>query len=144
MKVVAVKKEIDAQREKVWQVLADFPNIFTWNSGVKKSHCSNGIEQGVGAERLCVVSGGTLTELVQKWDVNNEIVIDVHTLTGFPVKNVLSFFKLSGDSKTTVEIEFQFYPKGIGFILSPLLKIAFKKSIKNIISDLEIAAKLIA
>ena len=53
MRVVRVSRQIEASRDKVWAVLADFPNIAAWNSGVNQSYSTSDATAGVGAKRHC-------------------------------------------------------------------------------------------
>ena len=55
--------------ETLWDVIADFPNIADWNSGVKTSVSTSFEPVGVGATRHCELSpAGALDERILEWD----------------------------------------------------------------------------
>ena len=49
---------INAPKEKVWDILADFGNIYLFNPGVPKSYLTSDQQVGVGTTRHCDVAGG--------------------------------------------------------------------------------------
>ena len=52
----------------MWRTLANFDDVSTWSHAVTKADFSSAKERGVGAERVCEVSGlGTLIEQVVHW-----------------------------------------------------------------------------
>ena len=53
MREISVQRDIAAHRSAVWGVLADFPNIADWNSGVKVSRATSSATGGIGATRHC-------------------------------------------------------------------------------------------
>lgn len=53
-----VRRSIDAPREQVWEILADYGNIASWSSGVAKSGIVGKRATGIGAVRQCDVMGG--------------------------------------------------------------------------------------
>lgn len=55
--------------EAVWNVVADFPNVYKWASMVEHSTQESVNAQGVDAARACHVPGfGKITETVEQWD----------------------------------------------------------------------------
>lgn len=53
MRSVTVTRDMTAPQAAVWQVLADFPKISVWNTGVRASHATSDATPGVGAKRHC-------------------------------------------------------------------------------------------
>ena len=49
MKNMTIERTVNAPRSAVWGVLADYPNIASWNSGVKTSVATSAETTGVGA-----------------------------------------------------------------------------------------------
>ena len=65
MRTIRVSRRIDIPRQKLWAVLADFPNIADWNSGVKRSFATSDATNGAGATRHCDLAPmGALEETV--------------------------------------------------------------------------------
>ena len=50
MRVVKAQRHIGASRDKVWAVLADFPNIAEWNRGVNRSYGEGAVVQCQGQQ----------------------------------------------------------------------------------------------
>lgn len=94
---------INAPKDVVWEVLADFPNIADWTASLKSSVQTSEAFNGVGAERHCeLVPFGSLDERIVEWVPGEKIVIDVYKTTKIPVKRSLTTFSLEAiDAGTT-------------------------------------------
>jgi hypothetical protein len=63
------RRAIEAPRHAVWEVLADFPNIADWNSGVKHSEATSEETGGLGTSRhYDLAPMGALEETITGWD----------------------------------------------------------------------------
>ena len=146
MRNVNLSKKIDASRQVVWDVLADFPNIANWNSGVKKSYSTNDAVDGVGATRHCdLAPAGALEETIREWEPNTRMVISIDAAKKAPIKSGLGTFVLTGDDAgpTEVAVQLDFAPKGgaIGNLLfGKLLDKQFNKGFIGTLDDLDSAA----
>jgi hypothetical protein len=70
--------DIDALVDDVWRTLAKFDDVSTWSHAVTKAHFSSSRERGVGAERVCEVSGlGTLIEQVVHWTEGETLAYEI-------------------------------------------------------------------
>jgi len=58
---------IDAPVEKVWEVLSRLEAIQLWVRSIRHSYCPER-DRGVGALRVCELSGATLHETITAWD----------------------------------------------------------------------------
>ena len=75
MRSINVSRRIPSAPENVWAILADFPNIATWSSGVAKSFATSDSVAGVGAQRHCDLAPfGELEETVKEWDDTRRMV----------------------------------------------------------------------
>ncbi|NQY55870.1 MAG: SRPBCC family protein [Ilumatobacteraceae bacterium] len=83
-------------------VLADYPNIADWNSGVDAS-CSLGTPTGGGgAKRRCELTpGATLHATVTQWDEQERTVIDIGEITKMQIKHATMTFTLDGGMTTS-------------------------------------------
>ncbi len=78
MRSIKVSRRIPSAPAKIWAVLADFPNIATWNTGVAKSFATSDSTGGVGAQRHCDLAPfGELEETVKEWDETRRMVIRI-------------------------------------------------------------------
>ena len=86
MRTINVSRRIPSAPEKVWAVLADFPNIATWNTGVAKSFATSDSTAGVGAQRHCDLAPfGELEETVKEWDDTRRMVISIDSAKKLPI-----------------------------------------------------------
>jgi uncharacterized protein YndB with AHSA1/START domain len=117
MRTIEVKRHIEAPRKDVWAVLADFPNIASWNGGVKNSFSTNDAANGVGAKRHCDLAPmGALEETVQVWEPDTRMEISIDSAEGLPIRAGLAKFVLqSSASGTDVSIIYSYQPK-FGFV----------------------------
>ena len=117
MRVVKVSRQIDASPTRVWTVLADFPNIADWNSGVNRSYSTSDATAGVGAKRHCDLAPiGALEETVTGWDEDRRLEIRIDSAAKLPIVHGLATFTLdSADAGTDVHIEYSYQPR-FGFL----------------------------
>lgn len=140
-KRIEIKRTMDLPKSEIWKVLADFPNIHLWNSGVKHSQSTCDVIEGIGAERMCKLAPfGQLDETIVEWVENELMVVEIHTVKGMPMKRALASFKLSGEEKITVTVDYRFQPSLIGHLMSPIIKMMLRKGFTGFLADLESAA----
>ena len=96
MSNVTLNRTLDATQSQVWAVLADFPNIADWNSGIKKSYSTNDSIDGVGAMRHCDLAPlGSLKETVVGWTPEEQMVISIGSAAKLPIKSGQMTFTLA-------------------------------------------------
>ncbi len=124
----------------MWAVLADFPNISTWNSGVKASHDTGEGVTGLGAQRHCDLAPiGSLEETITGWEPNEKLVVYIGSASKLPISTAAATFTL-GDGHTSIDYAYQ--PKGlIGRMTAPLLDRQLRKGFDGFLEDLEQAAR---
>jgi len=117
VRVLTLSKKLEATSDKVWAVLADFPNIAAWNSGVNKSYSTSDALSGVGARRHCDLSPmGALEETVVRWEEEKCLEISIDSAAKLPMAHGLATFTLSGEGDSTdVSVEYSYQPK-FGFL----------------------------
>lgn len=140
MRNIKVSRPIDAPRAAVWAVLADFPNISTWNGGVKASHDTGDGVTGLGAQRHCDLAPiGGLEETIRGWEPNEKLVVSIDSATKLPISSGLATIIL-GDGE--VSIDYGYEPKGLlGRMMGPMLNRQFRKGFAGFLEDLETAAQ---
>jgi len=77
---------INAPLSKVWQVLSDFNDVYTWAPTVTHSYGLNTKKQQIGAARHCEIKGfGGIDEVITQWEEKSGFtytVSDLGPLTG--------------------------------------------------------------
>ncbi len=146
MRSIKVSRRIPSAPEKVWAVLADFPNIATWNTGVAKSFATSDSTSGVGARRHCDLTPfGEVEETVQEWDETRRMVIRIDSAKKLPFANGEATFILSPeDDATEVSINYTYKPRfGLfGQIMCSLvLDRQFTKGFNGFLNDLDAASR---
>lgn len=112
MRSITVQRTIPASPQAVWDVLADFPNISQWNSGVKTSHATGPVE-GVGAMRHCELAPlGSLEEVVSAWEERSKMTVEIEA-SRLPLKRgeVTFDFSSEDDTATTVVVTYNYTSK---------------------------------
>lgn len=117
MRTIEVERNIEAPQSHVWAVLADFPNIAAWNTGVKSSFSTSDATGGVGAKRHCdLAPAGALEETVQVWEPEARMEISIDSARGLPIHHGLAKFVLEpGELGTRVTLAYSYQPK-FGFL----------------------------
>ncbi|NNC93415.1 MAG: hypothetical protein HKN80_13080 [Acidimicrobiia bacterium] len=109
---MAVRRQVQAPRSAVWAVLADFPNIADWNSGV-------------GARRHCDLAPmGALEETISEWVPESRMVVRIDSAAKLPIKEgVVTFSLEERDGLTPTEVRYAYQPKFgvLGSMMGPVL-----------------------
>ena len=146
MRSIKVSRRIPSAPAKVWAVLADFPNIATWNTGVSKSFATSDSTDGVGAQRHCDLAPfGELEETVKEWDDTRRMVISIDSAKKLPIAHGEVTFVLSPtDDATDVSVNYAYKPKFglLGQIMGRLvLDGQLTKGFKGFLKDLDAASQ---
>jgi len=146
MRSIKVSRRIPSAPAKVWAVLADFPNIATWNAGVSKSFATSDSTGGVGAQRHCDLAPfGELEETVKEWDDTRRMVISIDSAKNLPIAHGEVTFVLSPtDDATEVSVDYAYKPKFglVGQIMGSLaLDGKLTKGFKEFLEDLDAASQ---
>ncbi len=98
---------IKASQEKVWEVLKDFTNVYTWAPSVTESHSLNNKKLGVGHGRHCKLDGfGEIDEHITIFEEGQGFVYDVTPLG--PLDQAFSSWWLTTNSDQTTRLEVVF------------------------------------
>lgn len=147
MPEISVSRDIAAPRSAVWQVLADFPNIADWNSGVKTSFATGEATGGVGATRHCdLAPAGALEETITEWEPEHRMVVRIDSAATLPIKTGHVTFTMEegrGDTPMTpTTLHYDFTAKWgiVGWLMGPMLSSQLTKGFTGFLADLETAA----
>ncbi|MFT5433505.1 MAG: carbon monoxide dehydrogenase subunit G [Myxococcota bacterium] len=145
MSNVTLNRTLDATQSQVWAVLADFPNIADWNSGIKKSYSTNDSIDGVGAMRHCDLAPlGSLKETVVGWTPEEQMVISIDSAAKLPIKGGQMTFTLARAGESTdFTMSYDYTANGRPFkgLVAKILQGQLRKGFNGFIDDLEPAAK---
>lgn len=138
-RTITVARHLDATPAAVWAILADFPNISGWNSGVKASHSTSDATEGVGATRHCDLTPvGALEETIRAWEPNRRLVVSIDQAARLPLRSATATFVIepNGDG-SDVSIEYAYRPQGP---VGPVMDRQLRKGFAGFLDDLERAA----
>jgi len=146
MRSINVSKRIPTAPKDVWAILADFPNIATWNTGVSKSFATSDSTGGVGAQRHCDLAPfGELEETVKEWDDERRMVVSIDSAKNLPIaKGEVTFDLNSTNNATEVSVNYAYKPKFglLGQILARLaLDRQLVKGFNGFLKDLDAASQ---
>jgi uncharacterized protein YndB with AHSA1/START domain len=145
MREINVSREIEAPQSAVWAVLADFPNIADWNSGVKVSHSTSDSSEGVGATRHCDLAPvGALEETITEWSPEEKMVVRIDSAAKLPIRSGLVTFTLDGtEATTTTDLAYSYEARfgPLGSVMGPLIDRQLRKGFEGFLADLEAAAR---
>lgn len=138
MRTISVSRTLDAEASAIWDVLADFPGISSWNSGVNASRATSDATSGIGATRHCDLAPiGALEETIQDWDPGHRLVVSIDEAKRLPIRNARATFTLeptntANTTLTTIDYEYQ-AQLGAGILLDRQLS----KGFTGFLDDLE-------
>ena len=126
-------------------MLADFPNIARWNSGVKHSESTSESSGGVGATRHCDLAPvGALEETVAEWEPDQRMVVRIDSAAKLPIRSgEVTFLLEERAGATDTLIRYTYEPKG-GRLLAPLMGPVIDRQLRSgfegFLADLDEAA----
>lgn len=144
MPTLQVTRTTDKSPEALWDVLADFPNIADWYSGLKTSVSTSEAFNGVGATRHCELAPvGAIDERILDWEEGSRVRIAAEKYEKAPIKHAIADFRIVPEGEQTrLDLSFDFTAKGgvAGKAATPALKAALTKGFNQMLKDWEAAA----
>lgn len=144
MREIRVHRDVAATQSAVWAVLADFPNIASWNGGVKKSFATSAEIDGVGASRHCDLTPmGGLEETVAEWVPPERMVVNIDSASKLPIRSGRAVFELGSRADvtpTTIRYSYETKFGRLGSMLGPMLDRQLTAGFTGFLEDLELAA----
>ena len=103
MSTTNFETSINAPKEKVWEILADFSGIYKWAPLVTNSTSITADNSGLGCERTCEIQNmGSIIERVTEWNEGEGYKIEVATIPGTPVKSGFTSWLLKSEGNQTI------------------------------------------
>jgi hypothetical protein len=133
---------INATKEQVWAVLADFGGIYRWNPGVRNSFSTSDIKQGTLATRRCELLTGDdyLDERVLEWVDGESFKVEIYD-TNLPLhKNIVEFSIESTDSGAVVTVTPDYTLKygPVGWLMDRIMvRQLFNSGMEDLLSGLK-------
>lgn len=98
MYTFTVSRDIPQDPKRAWALLDNFADVWTFNPNLKHSESVNGLQGGLGAERLCVLhNGAEVQERVTEHDAD-------------AMRYRLELFEFGGMPLSTMEAELRVEP----------------------------------
>lgn len=137
---VRLERRLDSSPAQVWSVLADYPNIAGWNSGITASYSTSDSTEGVGAQRHCDLAPmGGLDETIREWVPEERLVISIDKASKIPIKQALMTFSLTPDGGgTSFAMNYDYEAKGgpISGLMGRMLRGRLEKGFTGFIDEL--------
>lgn len=110
---VNIEAELDHPGREVWRILKDFGGHYRFNPLIELSPITNGIAEGLGAERQVVMyDGSEMLQTILDYDEGESILIGF-TETSLPIRNGTARFSIEPADQAfcRLSIEVLFEPK---------------------------------
>ncbi len=133
---------INATKEKVWEVLADFGGIYRWNPGVRHSYSTSESSHGLLATRHCELlkGDGYLDEQILEWREGESFKVDIYE-TNLPLhRNVVEFSVEADGSGAIVTVTPNYVLKYglLGWLMNQLVvRRKFQKGMEDLLIGLK-------
>ena len=114
------KIEINAPKEKVWQILNQLEAVSDYNPQVDQAKCISEMRTGVGASRECTMKDGSSVKERVVFIESNTISMELYE-SSWPVKEMRWTTKLSdlsGRTEMTQKLEYKVKFGAIGALLN--------------------------
>ena len=144
MTKIEKKLNINASKERVWDVISDLGGIQNYNPMVKKSFYNTKIKSGEGAGRVCEFHPmGKVNEKATHWDDGNNYTLHIKPLEKLPFfKEGFAHFSLSSSNAggTEVSVDFEYDVTGgpVAWAMNKImLRNNFDKGFEGILKGLK-------
>jgi len=142
MHVVNVKRDLQVDPEKVWQLIDDFGAIELYHPLVKTSETTNGQTRGLGAERVCnFYDGNSIYERITEYDEGKSYVVEIFDTGKIPLKTAMATMKVNPVGENSeVDFTMRFEPKFglVGWIMGKLMMEGqFRKILNRVLQGME-------
>ncbi len=132
---------INASKEKVWDVLADFGGAANWAPTISESGSTTEANGGVGAERRCKhVKMGYIEERIVAWEDGRSLSYDVIKGLPFPMKsmNVTWSVNAAGDNAiVSGAMEFRMGLGPLGVLPALMARLPMRKELQVSLAGLK-------
>jgi len=139
MPSIQLSRETNKSAEALWKVLADFPNIADWNSGVKTSFSTSTEPLGLGATRHCDLSpAGQLEERIGAIEEGKRMLVIIEQTKKAPMKTASADFSIEETpTGAIIGVNYEFVPKGgaVGRAAAPAMKKAFTRAFTGFLEE---------
>jgi uncharacterized protein YndB with AHSA1/START domain len=103
--------QIDAPKQKVWEILSNLETVHDYDPFVTNSFYTSDIREGVGASRQCDWEGGYIKERITAWNPGEGYSLDVYedSQPDSPFENQVAHFVLAENGpgvKVTMTFEY--------------------------------------
>ena len=141
MPVLVQQVAIDASKEKVWEILADFSGVANWAPTITESRSTTEANGGVDAERSCEHEKmGTIYERIVAWEDGRSLSYDVTKGLPFPMKslnNIWSVDAAGDNAMVSVAMEFHMGLGPLGVLPALMAKRLMRKEIQVSLAGLK-------
>lgn len=144
MTTVSDSIRINAPKEDVWTVLADFGAILNYNPGISNSYSTSDANSGLGATRHCdVLPMGSIEERIIEWNEGSDYLVDIYQFNGPmpPIKSAQARLSVEADGDHTIASMTMTYDMKMGLIgaamSSLMLESQYQKAVTGIMQGLK-------
>ena len=133
---------INATKEEVWEVLADFGGIYRWNPGVRHSYSTSESNHGLLATRHCELLKGDdyLDENILEWRDGESFKVNIYE-TNLPLHRNVVEFSIESDGGGTIVTVAPEYVLKFGLLGRLMNQIVvgrkFKEGMKDLLAGLK-------
>jgi len=144
MTTITNQIKINAPKEKVWDILADFSAIQNFHPGVPKSFATSDATTGLGATRHCdLLPTGGIEERIVEWNEGRDYKVEIYKGKGVPpFKTAIGHISVKPDgngSIATMSLAYQLKFGPLGALMDALLvKKQFQKAVPGILAGLKL------
>ncbi len=132
---------IDASKEKVWDVLADFSGAAHWAPTISESRSTTEANGGVSAERRCKHEKmGYIEERIVAWEDGRSLSYDVIKGLAFPIKSLNNTWTVNsaGDNAiVSVTMDFRMGLGPLGVLPALMARLPMRKEMQVSLAGLK-------
>lgn len=147
MHKVVVERELKVPVHKAWEILDDFGGVYRYHPMVEKSPIDNGIDAGLGAERISHFDNGDrIKERITGYEAGQEYTVEIVDPGRFPLQAAHARLSLRSvnEDRSRVRFEMSFQPKygPLGWLMgATVMQTRFRKALAEILAGLETHAR---
>ncbi len=137
MAIGSVSHTIDAPKDRIWALFANYGDVAGFHPGIEESHVIKDVA-GVGGARSCDFGGGRgVNENITEWQEGARVTFEATEFRKLPLKRMIATFTFAeAHGKTIVTAAWDAAMPG-GFLTGWMSNMTMRKAMKEMLAGAE-------
>ncbi len=137
MAIGTVTHTIDAPKDRVWELFANYADVASFHPGIEESRAIENVA-GVGGSRACEFGGGRgVNEQITAWEDGERITFRATEFRKVPLKRMIATFTFEEVNGKTIVVAAWDAAMAGGFLTGWMANATMRKAMKEMLAGAE-------